>query len=98
MLGKSIYEAMVDFDSCQDGFYPIAGIRSILGSRMGRAFMADAPIRNVDLKEKAISAAGAAVISAVLVNPLDVAKVSFQSLYLWSFFTLLWKGHTSIDG
>lgn len=64
---------------------------------MGRVVMADAPIRNVDLKEKAISAAGAAVISAVLVNPLDVAKVSFHGLYLWSTFTLSWKGHTSID-
>lgn len=32
--------------------------------------------------ERAISAAGAAVLSAILVNPLDVAKVGFLSLLL----------------
>lgn len=59
-------------------FYPsslVVGVRSVLGSKEGRVAMADAPVRNVDLKEKAISAAGAAFISAVIVNPLDVAKV-----------------------
>lgn len=62
----------------QDGFYPsglFAGMRSVLGSQEGRNAMADAPQRQVDVKEKAISAAGAAVISAIIVNPLDVAKV-----------------------
>lgn len=53
------------------------------GSLEGRAAMADAPLRNVDITEKAISAAGAAVISAVIVNPLDVAKVCLKpSVYL----------------
>jgi len=62
----------------QDGFYPsglFAGMRSVLGSKEGRSAMAEAPQRKLDVKEKAISAAGAAVISAVIVNPLDVAKV-----------------------
>ena len=40
--------------------------------------MADAPLRKVDVREKAISAAGAAFISAVIVNPLDVAKVALK--------------------
>lgn len=35
-------------------------------------------LRDVDFREKAISAAGAAFISAVIVNPLDVAKVRGQ--------------------
>ena len=65
----------------QDGFYPsglFAGITSVLGSKEGRVAMADAPHRTVDVKEKAISAAGAAIISAVIVNPLDVAKVRLE--------------------
>lgn len=65
----------------QDGFYPsglFAGIGSILGSKEGRIAMAAAPHRNVEWKEKAISAAGAAIISAVIVNPLDVAKVGLK--------------------
>lgn len=33
-------------------------------------------------RERALSAAGAAVISAVLVNPLDVAKVGLTLLFL----------------
>lgn len=66
----------------QDGFYPsglFAGMRSVLGSQEGRNAMADAPQRQVDVKEKAISAAGAAVISAIIVNPLDVAKTRLQA-------------------
>jgi len=65
----------------QDGFYPaglFVGLRSVLGSKEGRSAMADAPLRKVDVKEKAISAAGAAVISAFIVNPLDVAKVGSE--------------------
>lgn len=32
-------------------------------------------VRELELKERAISAAAAAFLSAVIVNPLDVAKV-----------------------
>jgi hypothetical protein len=73
----------------QDRFYPsglFAGIMSVLGSEEGRVAMADAPHRTVDVKEKAISAAGAAIISAIIVNPLDVAKVgrNFALESCWS--------------
>ncbi len=34
--------------------------------------------KSIDMRERAISAAGAAFISAVIVNPLDVAKVSLH--------------------
>lgn len=37
---------------------------------------------NLGFGERAISAAGAAVLSAVLVNPLDVAKVTFFPPYI----------------
>lgn len=41
---------------------------------------------NVGLLERSISAAGAAVISAILVNPLDVAKVpSYFKVFIFIF-------------
>ena len=39
----------------------------------------------LSLSERALSAAGAAVISAVIVNPLDVAKVVILSFLINSF-------------
>jgi solute carrier family 25 protein 39/40 len=40
--------------------------------------MEEVPSKSIDMKERAVSAAGAAFISAVIVNPLDVAKVSLH--------------------
>lgn len=37
---------------------------------------------NLNFGERALSAAGAAVLSAILVNPLDVAKVCYISMNL----------------
>ena len=39
--------------------------------------------------ERAFAAAGAAVLSAVIVNPLDVAKVTNSLSFLFFFFTLI---------
>lgn len=39
---------------------------------------------NLGLTERAFSAAGAAFLSAIIVNPLDLAKVIYDTLYfLW---------------
>jgi solute carrier family 25, member 39/40 len=42
--------------------------------------VAMSPDSGLGLGERALSAAGAAFISAIIVNPLDVAKVSHYSL------------------
>jgi hypothetical protein len=48
-----------------------------------RVAMADAALRRVEVREKAVSAAGAAFVSAVIVNPLDVAKVKPAGEFFW---------------
>jgi solute carrier family 25 protein 39/40 len=56
-------------------------LRSILGSSRrdsGPMEMEEVRSKSIDMRERAISAAGAAFISAVIVNPLDVAKVSLH--------------------
>ena len=62
----------------QDTRRMVPGIRAVIGSTEEHVAMADSPLRKVDMREKAISAAGAAFLSAVIVNPLDVAKVSLK--------------------
>ena len=47
------------------------------------------PDFNLGFGERAFSAAGAAAISAILVNPLDIAKVFFSS----SIYDLRFMGH-----
>ena len=39
--------------------------------------------------ERAFSAAGAAFLSAIIVNPLDVAKVTLSMLFLFLFSSIL---------
>jgi solute carrier family 25 protein 39/40 len=56
-------------------------LRSILGpvrKDSGPTEMEEVRSKSIDMRERAISAAGAAFISAVIVNPLDVAKVSLH--------------------
>lgn len=43
---------------------------------------------NMGFGERAFSAAGAAAISAVLVNPLDIAKVEQYTYMLYNHFLL----------
>lgn len=82
----------------QEGFSPngiFDVVRALLGNKEARVAMADSPLRQVDTKERAISAAGAAVISAIIVNPLDVAKVVRKNL-MWkkNFVFCNIQGHT----
>jgi hypothetical protein len=54
--------------------------RFLVSSRedSGSREMEEVPSKCIDTKERAVSAAGAAFISAVIVNPSDVAKVSLH--------------------
>jgi hypothetical protein len=51
--------------------------RFLVSSRedSGSREMEEVPSKPIDMKERVVSAVGAAFISAVIVNPLDVAKV-----------------------
>lgn len=58
------------------------------------------PDANLSFGERALSAAGAAFVSAILVNPLDVAKVGFckfiSFLASYSFWDYLGDAHLFI--
>jgi hypothetical protein len=65
----------------QERLTSVERLRRFLGSSRedsGSREMEEVPSKSIDMKERAVSAAGAAFISAVIVNPLDVAKVSLH--------------------
>jgi hypothetical protein len=65
----------------QERLTSVERLRLFLGSSRedsGSMEMEEVPSKSIDMKERAVSAAGAAFISAVIVNPLDVAKVSLH--------------------
>ena len=62
---------------------------AIVASHSQRPRLNSASDGQLGLAERAFSAAGAAFLSAILVNPLDVAKVFFLSLAPLIIFSLV---------